>query len=124
MSFNTVSIILPNYNSHKYLTETLNSIISQDFKDWNLRIIDDNSNIETIQILKKFTNHKNINITYLKKNMGAGYCRNLAIKKTNSKYLAFIDSDDVWERNKLSSQINFMETINIKFSYTSYYAFS
>ena len=122
MYLNTITIVLPNYNSQKYLEETLNSIITQNYKDWNLQIIDDNSNDETLKILRRFENNKNINITYLKKNMGAGYCRNLAIEKSNSKYIAFIDSDDIWEKDKLSSQIKFMEQNNIKFSYTSYCA--
>jgi len=67
MSSNTIAIILPNYNSEKFLDETLNSIITQTYKDWNLYIVDDNSNIETITILKKYENEKNIKITYLKK---------------------------------------------------------
>ena len=83
MSLNIITIILPNYNSEKYLDDTLKSIISQSYKDWNLKIVDDNSNIETLNILKKYENEKNFEITYLKNNMGAGYCRNLAIKNTN-----------------------------------------
>ena len=98
MSSNMITIVLPNFNSEKYLNETLESIISQSYQNWNLKIVDDNSNIETLKILEKYENIKNIEITYLKKNMGAGYCRNLAIKNTNSKYIAFIDSDDIWEK--------------------------
>ena len=67
MYLNTITIVLPNYNSQKYLEETLNSIITQNYKDWNLQIIDDNSNDETLKILRRFENNKNINITYLKK---------------------------------------------------------
>lgn len=124
MSLNIITIILPNYNSEKYLDDTLKSIISQSYKDWNLKIVDDNSNIETLNILKKYENEKNFEITYLKNNMGAGYCRNLAIKNTNSKYIAFIDSDDIWERNKLLNQLNFMEKNNFQFTYTSYRTFN
>ena len=124
MSLNIITIILPNYNSEKYLDDTLKSIISQSYKDWNLKIVDDNSNIETLNILKKYENEKNFEITYLKNNMGAGYCRNLAIKNTNSKYIAFIDSDDIWEKNKLLNQLNFMEKNNFQFTYTSYRTFN
>ena len=124
MSLNIITIILPNYNSEKYLDDTLKSIISQSYKDWNLKIVDDNSNIETLYILKKYENEKNFEITYLKNNMGAGYCRNLAIKNTNSKYIAFIDSDDIWEKNKLLNQLNFMEKNNFQFTYTSYRTFN
>ena len=124
MSLNLITIILPNYNSEKYLDDTLKSIISQSYKDWNLKIVDDNSNIKTLNILKRYENEKNFEITYLKNNMGAGYCRNLAIKNTNSKYIAFIDSDDIWEKNKLLNQLNFMEKNNFQFTYTSYRTFN
>jgi len=115
-----VAIILPNFNSDKYLVRTLNSVISQTLKEWRLYIVDDNSNQKTIKILKKYKNNKKIKIFYLKKNMGPGYCRNLAIEKSKSEYLAFIDSDDLWATTKLSDQIKFMEKKNIEFSYTNY----
>ena len=78
---NTITIVLPNYNSDKYLEITLRSIFNQSFKDWNLQIIDDNSNEETLKILQKYEQKKNVKITYLKKNMGAGYCRNHSYRK-------------------------------------------
>ena len=115
-----ITIVLPNFNSEKYLNETLESIISQSYQNWNLKIVDDNSNIETLKILEKYENIKNIEITYLKKNMGAGYCRNLALENSDSKYIAFIDSDDIWKKNKLSDQLKFMEENNFKFTYTEY----
>ena len=76
------------------------------------------------KFIKRYENEKNFEITYLKNNMGAGYCRNLAIKNTNSKYIAFIDSDDIWEKNKLLNQLNFMEKNNFQFTYTSYRTFN
>ena len=124
MVTNKVSIVLPNYNSSDYLEETLESIINQSYDDWNLQIIDDNSDIETLKILKKYENINKIQIIYLKNNMGAGHCRNLGIKNSNSRYLAFIDSDDVWMRDKLLDQVNFMEKNDIKFSYTPYLAYN
>ena len=116
----TVDIILPNYNSKKTINFTVNSIINQTFKNWKLFIIDDGSDIETKKILKKFEKNKKINIFYLKKNYGAGYCRNFALKKTKSDYLAFIDSDDIWKKNKLKEQLQFMIKNNYFFSYTYY----
>ena len=104
-----VDIILPNYNSSLYIEETLNSIINQSFKNWKLTIVDGNSNIETQKILKNYMDHPNINIIQLKKNKRAGFCRNLAIRNSNSEYIAFIDSDDIWEKEKLSKQLAFME---------------
>lgn len=119
MILKKVSIILPNYNSSEFLKKTLNSILNQTYKNWELLIVDDNSNNETIKLLKKIKNKK-IKIYFLKKNKGAGFCRNFAINKSKSHYLAFIDSDDIWNKNKLKFQISFMEKNKFNFTYTYY----
>jgi len=118
-----IDIILPNYNSHEFIVETIKSIINQNYSNWVLTIVDDNSNTKTKNILKKFLKNKKIKIYWLKKNKGAGFCRNYAIKKTNYSYIAFIDSDDIWKKNKLKNQINFMKKNNYSFSYTFYETF-
>ena len=118
-----VEIILPNYNSAPYLEETINSIINQTFENWNLTIVDGNSNDETQKILRKYINHKKINIIFLKKNKKAGFCRNLAIRKSKSDYIAFIDSDDLWEKDKLFKQLDFMIRKKHSFTYTNYQPF-
>ena len=119
----SVDIILPNYNSSQYVEETLNSIISQSFKKWSLLIVDDNSDDKTKNILKKYHSNNKIKIIWLKKNKGAGFCRNLAIRNSNAKYIAFIDSDDIWEKEKLSRQLNFMVKNKYYFTYTNYNSF-
>ena len=119
----SVDIILPNYNSAPYLSETIDSIIHQTFKNWKLIIVDGNSNMETKKILKKYENNPNINIIWLKKNKRAGFCRNLAIRNSKSEYIAFIDSDDIWEKEKLSKQLDFMLKNKYYFTYTNYLAF-
>ena len=98
------SIILPNYNSSEYIEKTIKSILNQSYENWKLIIVDDHSDDKTKNILKTFHKNKRIKVFYLKKNKGAGYCRNLAISKSNTDFLAFIDSDDIWEKNKLKSQ--------------------
>ena len=118
-----VSIILPNYNSSKTIIATINSILKQTYRNWELIIVDDYSDKKTKNILTKFKREKKIKIFYNKKNIGAGQCRNIAIKKSNSYYLAFIDSDDLWEENKLKMQINFMRNNNYSFTYTHYKTF-
>ena len=115
-----VDIILPNFNSFEFIDETIQSIINQNYTKWKLVIIDDNSNQETKSKIKKYEKLKKIKIFWLKENKGAAYCRNFAIKNTNSNFIAFIDSDDVWEKNKLKKQINFMKKNNYYFSYTNY----
>jgi len=118
-----IDIVMPNYNSAPYLEQTINSIINQTFKDWKLTIVDANSNIETQKILKKYLTHENINIVWLKKNKRAGFCRNLALRNSKSNYIAFIDSDDLWEKDKLSKQLNFMLKNKYDFTYTNYQPF-
>ena len=118
-----VDIILPNYNSSKFLEQTINSINLQNYKNWNLIIVDDCSDNETKNILKKYSTNKKIKIFWNKKNYGAGFCRNYAIKKSKSPYIAFIDSDDIWDTKKLEIQLNFMKKNRVKFSYTNFLSF-
>lgn len=118
-----VDVILPNYNKGKFLEESINSVITQTYKNWKLYILDDHSNDASSKIIDKFTDIENINIIKLKKNMGPSFCRNLGMRLSKSKYIAFIDSDDSWFKNKLEKQINFMEEKDIKFTYTDYTPF-
>ena len=118
-----IDIILPNFNSSDSIKETIKSIIDQTFKNWKLIIVDDCSDKKTRTLLKKFSKNKRIKIYWLKKNKGAGYCRNYAIKKSKSSYLAFIDSDDIWKKDKLETQLRFMENNNYLFTYTNYETF-
>ena len=118
-----IDIILPNYNSEKYIKQTINSIINQEYKNWKLLIIDDCSNNKTKNILKKFSKNRKIKIFWLKKNRGAGFSRNYALKKSNSPFVAFIDSDDLWKKDKLKKQLNFMKKNNFSFTYTNYETF-
>ena len=119
----SVDIVLPNYNSAPYVSETINSVINQTFKNWKLIVVDGNSNIETRKVLEKYSNHSNINIIWLKKNKKAGFCRNLAMRNSKSDYIAFIDSDDIWEKEKLSKQLDFMIKNKYDFTYTNYIPF-
>jgi len=119
----SVDVILPNYNSEAYISETIDSVINQTFKNWKLIIVDDNSNIHTQKILKNYINNPNIDITWLKKNKGPAFCRNFAIRNSKSQYIAFIDSDDIWEKEKLSKQLEFMIKNKYYFTYTNYLPF-
>ncbi len=118
-----IDIILPNYNSSQFIVRTIRSVLNQNYKNWKLIIVDDSSNKETKDILKKFSKKNKIKVYWSSKNRGAGYCRNYAIKKSNSSYIAFIDSDDIWKKDKLKKQINFMKKNNCSFSYTNYETF-
>jgi len=116
-----VSIILPAYNSEKYIGRTLDSVIKQTYKKWELIIVDDCSTDSTANIVKEYT-RKDPRISYnkLQKNSGAAVARNKAIDKAKGRYLAFLDSDDIWFSGKLEKQINFMRKNKYKFTCTSY----
>jgi len=119
----SVDIVLPNYNSYPYLEATINSVINQTFENWKLLIVEGASNTETRGFLKKYIDHPKISILWLEKNKGAGFSRNLAIKNSEAEYIAFLDSDDIWEKEKLSKQLTFMIENNYQFTYTNYTPF-
>ena len=118
-----IDIILPNYNSSEFIDETIQSVLNQNFKNWKLIIIDDCSDLKTRKKIKEYEKLKKIKVFWLKKNKGAAYCRNFAITRSKSKYLAFLDSDDVWEKNKLKLQLQYMKKNNYDFTYTYYKSF-
>lgn len=122
----TVDIVLPVYNSKKYILTTINSIIKQSFKSWNLIIIDDCSNDGTFEILKniqkKYNKYNKIFLYRQNINQGQSVARNLGIKKSKSIFVAFIDSDDFWDKNKLLNQTRFMKDNNYNFTYSDYFS--
>ena len=121
---NKVDIIVPVYNSQKYISKTINSVFRQTYKNWKLIIIDDASTDDTKKILETIFKKKKVRkkITILKNNinMGQAFSRNRGLKYCNSKFIAFIDSDDIWQKNKLKKQINFMLKYNYDFTYSDY----
>jgi len=120
----SVNIVMANYNKGLYLEEAINSVVLQKYNNWNLIIIDDCSTDNSRLILNKFKNKKNtIKIIYLARNMGVAFSRNLALRLSKSKYIAFLDSDDYWAPNKLADQISFMELKKYDFTYTDYTTF-
>ncbi len=115
-----IDIIIPNYNKANYLEDCLNSVISQTYKNWKIYLVDDNSTDHSKKILEKFEKSNNFNIYYLKENVGPANCRNMGIKNSDSDYVAFLDSDDLWPTNKLEVQIKSMLENNYAFTYTDY----
>lgn len=119
----TVSIIIPNFNKGRFLNQCIDSVINQTFHDWFLFIIDDCSSDHSREILSNYSENKKIKIFRLKKNKGPSFCRNLGIRFSSSKYIAFLDADDYWQQEKLMDQINFMENNNYSFTYSDYFTF-
>lgn len=114
-----VSVITPTFNSERFIKKTIESILSQSYKNVELIIVDDCSTDNTISIIKSFSD-KRIVLIENKENMGAAYSRNIAIKHANGEYIAFLDGDDLWDSTKLEKQIAFMEINNFSFTYTNY----
>ena len=121
---NKVDIIVPVYNSQKYISKTINSVFRQTYKNWKLIIIDDASTDDTKKILdtiyKKNKNKKKITILKNNINRGQAFSRNRGLKYSKSKFVTFLDSDDFWDKNKLKNQIKFMLKYNYDFTYSDY----
>ena len=117
-----VSVIIPYYKKKEYITSSINSVLKQSYKNLEIIIIYDDSNHEDLITLNKLKKKdKRIKIFINKKNIGAGLSRNKGIKLSKGKFIAFLDSDDLWSPNKLKKQIFFMKQHKIKISHTSYY---
>ena len=120
----SVSVIIPYKDNIKYFFLTLRSILNQTYKNFSIVIIYDDENRQDLTKIRKFIYQKDIKtkikIILNRKNIGAGKSRNIGIKYSKSKYIAFLDSDDVWHKNKLKTQLNFMRRFKIPFSHTSY----
>lgn len=116
---------MPSYNTGKFIAESINSVIAQTYTDWELIIVDDASTDDTDEVVKKFTEPAEVNaskIHYLKnaQNSGAAVSRNRALRESHGKWIAFLDSDDLWAPEKLEKQVAFMENNGYAFSYTRY----
>lgn len=121
MKDNLVSIITPVYNAERFIEDTINSVINQEYKEWEMILVDDCSNDNSEKIIKQFAKcDERIKYIKLTKNSGAAVSRNTAIKNAKGRYIAFLDSDDIWTKDKLKIQIDFMKKNNIGFSFSNY----
>ena len=115
-----VSIITPSYNCEQFISETITSVRNQSYQNWELIIVDDCSTDNSINIINSHINaDKRIKLFLNDENEGAAVSRNKAIKTAIGKYIAFLDSDDLWVSDKLEKQIQYMEKNNVALSYTS-----
>ncbi len=117
-----VSIIIPYYKKQKFINKTIHSILNQTYRNFEVLIVNDEPGKFSEKILKLLQKKdKRIKIIRNHKNIGAGLSRNKAIKVSKGKYIAFIDSDDLWKKNKLRLQINIMKKFNYDISHTAYH---
>lgn len=116
-----VSIITPVYNAERFLSETIKSVKNQTYENWELLLVDDCSKDNSVSIIKEFQkNDYRIKYIKLEKNSGASVTRNTGIKNAKGRFIAFVDSDDIWEPNKLEIQIKYMLDKKLGFTFTSY----
>ncbi|WP_348709015.1 glycosyltransferase family 2 protein [uncultured Pseudoalteromonas sp.] len=118
-----VSIIMPAYNAGDFIAESIESVINQEFVDWELIIVNDNSKDNTVEVVTPYLADERINLINNSVNLGGAASRNVAIKESKGRYIAFLDSDDLWFKDKLGSHIEFMTKNEIGFTYSNYYQF-
>lgn len=115
-----VSIIMPSYNTAQYIDETIASVLAQTYTNWELIIVDDCSKDNTDEVVGRYLSDSRIRYLKNEKNSGAAVSRNRALREATGKWIAFLDSDDLWHPQKLEKQINFMLQTGYKFTYTDY----
>lgn len=114
-----ISIVMPSYNTDKYIENSINSVINQTYTNWELIIVDDCSSDNTDEIIRGFDD---IRIRYVKndRNSGAAISRNRALRLAQGRWIAFLDSDDLWRPEKLEKQLQFMKEHGYSFTFTDY----
>ena len=116
-----VSIITPTYNSAKYIAETIQSVQKQTYKNWEMIIIDDCSQDNTIEIIQELMEEDSrIHLFQLNKNSGAAKARNFGIEKVTGKYMTFLDADDIWFTDFMQNSIETIKKTGINFVFSSY----
>ena len=116
-----ISIIMASYNSASFIEESIQSVLAQTVTDWELIISDDCSKDDGIKIIKKYCEQDNrISLITSKKNNGPAVTRNKAIDKAKGRYIAFLDSDDLWHVDKLEKQIKTLNETNAALCYGYY----
>ncbi len=116
-----VSVIIPYYKKKDYIKSTIKSVLNQTFKSFEIIIVYDDEDRNDLVYLKKIQSlDKRIKIILNSKNIGAGLSRNKAIRLAKGKYIAFLDSDDLWNKKKINTQLDFMKKNQCSISHTSY----
>ena len=117
-----ISIITPCYNSSNYISQTIESVISQTYANWEMIIVDDCSSDNSAQIINEYSQKDN-RISYFKTDSPSGspvVPRNIGIEHAKGRYIAFLDSDDLWLPNKLEEQLKLFDNKNVAIAYSNY----
>lgn len=119
MKNETVSIIVPVHNAAQCITDTILSVKSQTFSDWELILVDDDSDDDSVNIIREFLCDR-IKLIETKGNKSAALTRNRGLEEATGRYIAFLDADDLWLNDKLEKQVAFMKEKEVAFSFTGY----
>lgn len=112
---------MPSYNCGRFVEETVCSVQAQTYQNWEIIFVDDCSTDDTMSIISNLRDEDDrISIYHNVQNSGAAISRNNALRQARGRWIAFLDSDDLWEPTKLEKQVRFMEENNYRFSYTCY----
>lgn len=120
MSNPLVSIVVPVYNAADYLRETIESVRAQSFRDWELILVDDCSTDDSVSVIEEYLSDDRIVLIRNESNLKAALSRNRGIESAKGRFLSFIDADDIWMKEKLRKQLDFMKEKNASFSFTAY----
>lgn len=115
-----VSIIMPSWNTEKFIAKSIQCVIDQTYENWELIIVDDCSTDNTDKVVASFLADKRVKYFHNEKNCGAALTRNKAMREAQGEWIAFLDSDDLWMPDKLEKQIGFMEEHGYVLSYHEY----
>ncbi len=118
-NFGLVSIVTPTWNCGRFIAETIESVMAQTYHNWEMLIVDDCSTDNTREIVTKYRDPR-IKYHCLEKNSGAAVARNTALRMAKGRWMAFLDSDDLWKPEKLERQLKFMMDNGYAFSYHNY----
>src|SRR5690625_145630 len=116
-----ISVITPAYNAERFIGETIESVLQQTYKNWEMIIVDDCSTDATVEIVQQYVEQdERVRLIQLKENSGSAIARNTAMDHARGDFFAFLDSDDLWYPEKLDKQLTFMLEKDIAFSFTKY----
>ena len=116
-----VSIITPVYNCEKLLPKTIECVLNQTYKNWEMLLVDDCTPDNSAKIISEYAKKDNrIKYFKLEKNSGAAVARNKALSESKGRFIAYLDADDLWKSNKLEKQVEFMLRNNYAFTCTDY----
>lgn len=121
MEENKVSIIIPVYNAEKFIGKTIESVLNQTYKNWEMLLFNDKSKDDSLKIIKKYSEKdERIKVIDSKENVGVVVARNKLIEIATGEFIAFLDADDYWQEKKLEKQIKYMKEQNALISCTEY----